>query len=484
MAIQITIEGVDRTRSVEWDSLVIEIKLNSQPDSAQFRVFRRTQGYAPSVGEEVVVTLDGTKRFGGHILRVNEVAPEIGQREYDVECVGYEQRLVRKLVDKAYEDVTVLEIIQDLHTNYFPSGFTITNAQGMLEIDKIVFNYVPLNEALSRLAELVNYDWYVDYDKDLHFFPKEENLAPVTVQDDNGSYIYRTLKIRRDNSQVRTTIIIRGGTFLGNTLSADYEADGTERIFTLPYKLSEFQATLTGKILNIGIDPVDDPDSFDALHNFQEKRLIFKDADKPSVGSTGVVSGKPNLPLIVRYSAMAEISTLSVQDGSDGSAEHIIVDSTIETKEAARARARAEVVAYGETLSEGEFETETDGFFAGQRVTINSTSRGVSNEQFIINRVTARMWGPNQMRYRISMVTTRTFEMIDLLRKLTLQEGQRLDLDESETVDRVTAFTENQTMAETFTAQSLNYKVGFGLGSFAPTGLVRSFRLGWSRLSS
>jgi len=483
MAIQITADGVDRTRSVSHDSLLVENALNSQPDTCRFRIYKRAQNYAPSVGEEVVVTLDGQKRFGGHILRVDDVAPEYTQQEYDVECISYEQQLVRRLVEKSYENMTILEVIQDLKATYFPADFTINNAQGTFTISKIVFNYVPLNEALTRLANLVNYDWYVDYDKDLHFFPKEENAAPITIEDDNGSYITDSLKIRRDNSQIRTTIIVRGGTFLGNTISADYEADGVERIFPLPYKLSEFQATLTGKILDVGIDPIDDPNSFDALHNFQEKQLIFKEEDKPSAGATGVISGKPNQPLVVRYQGASEISTLSAQDGSDGEAEHLIVDSSIETREAARDRARAELVAYGETLSEGEFETETDGFFAGQRVVINSTSRGISNEAFIVNRVTARMWGPNQMRYRISMVTTRTFDIIDLLRKLSLQESDRIDTDDSETIDRVTAINESVTMAETFTAQALDYDVQFGLGDFPPTGTIRSFKLGHSRLT-
>lgn len=207
------------------------------------------------------------------------------------------------------------------------------------------------------------------------------------------------------------------------------------------------------------------------------------------------------LPVVVRVrDNIAIANTLSAEGQGDGEYEYLVVDKSINSQVAARERAAAEMRTYGETLSEGEFETETSGLRAGQRILINSTLRGI-NEYFIINRVTSVMMSPTSMTYKISLVTTKTFDFIAVFKKLLLAENKKIVITDDELLNLTetipetmtmtdTCFTgqphprstETLSMAETFTPQSIDYDVQFVFGPWTPSGHKRVFILNGSRL--
>ena len=99
---------------------------------------------------------------------------------------------------------------------------------------------------------------------------------------------------------------------MGTEFTAEVEADGSQITFNLPYKFQDFEASLTGSPLSLGVDPIHNPDNYDALYNFQEKIVKFKNADKPTAGSILRYSGKPYLPVVVKVRNSANIAdTLS-----------------------------------------------------------------------------------------------------------------------------------------------------------------------------
>ena len=82
MALVATIAGTDRANFIQWNSLLIENILTNQLDQCFFTI-RNTESktFIPSAGQEVIITLDGTRVFGGTIVRVNEVSPMFGTNE-------------------------------------------------------------------------------------------------------------------------------------------------------------------------------------------------------------------------------------------------------------------------------------------------------------------------------------------------------------------------------------------------------------------
>lgn len=455
MSIVLTINGIDKTKNIDTNSIAITNILTRKRDTCSFRIITHTgDSYVPALGREVIITDGAVRIFGGVVTDVESQALSFGAVNHTINCQDFTRILDKRLVPDAFKDQTVNQIIQFLKDNYFPSGFTITNVVAPVTIRYIAFNYKPLAKCIEELADLINYDWYVDYYKNVYFFAKETLVAPFDITDANGKYIYDSLLIRKDNSQVRNVIYVRGGEYLAAQTTYDILTNGVDTVYPSPYKLTDFAGHLTGEILNVGIDNLDNPDLFDALYNFNEKILKFKTADKPNANKTLKMSGKPNLPVIVKYQSSEDIAAMVSAEGSDGIYEYLIEDKSIDSKEGARQRARAEIMAYGETLSEGEFTTETSGLKAGQKINVSSLSRGIS-EDFIINKVVVNQFGKDTMIYSVSLITTRTFDLIDILQKLLLQSTKQLAIDENETIDIVENFQDDMTFIDSIAAPSV-----------------------------
>lgn len=466
MSIQITIGGEDRTRSVSVNSLRIENILTNKRDTAKFEILGHIgDTYKPRIGAEIIVLDGSTKIFAGVITGIESSAGTFGVVTHSVECQDYTRFLDRRLVPDAFENQTIDEIIAYLKANYFPEGFTINNVSAPIEVKYIQFKYRPLAKCIEDLAKLVNYDWYIDYDKDLHFFPKESIGAPFMLTDDNGNYEQNSLVIRKDNSQVRNSIVVRGGEYIGSQMTVDLQTNGVDFIFPLPYRFSDFAAHLTGEILSVGIDNIDDANNYDALYNFQEKIIKFKSADKPNASKTLKVSGKPYLPVIVRYRSSNDIASMSSAESnatftSDGIYEYLIEDKSINSKEGARQRAQAEILAYAETLSEGEFITKTSGLRAGMAIDIQSDVYGI-DETFIINKVTIAQHSKDTFLYKVSLITTRTMDLIDVLQRLLLQSTKNIEINPNETSDVVIDLSEDIATSDelgTFSTHGTEYR--------------------------
>ncbi|PIU58165.1 MAG: hypothetical protein COS89_01810, partial [Deltaproteobacteria bacterium CG07_land_8_20_14_0_80_38_7] len=155
--------------------------------------------------------------------------------------------LDRYLVNDSFEDQTIEDIINYILVDKgLDSVFTTVNVDATKVVNYIAFKYETFSSVLTQLAELVNYDWYVDYDKDIHFFSKETNTAPFDIEDSTGSYLADSLIIRKDNSQVRNVVFVRGGEYLASTFTTEYISDGDQNVFGLPYKYDTLKANVTG----------------------------------------------------------------------------------------------------------------------------------------------------------------------------------------------------------------------------------------------
>lgn len=448
----ITIDNTDRTRLVEYSSLKISNILTSHPDTAEFIVRKfGDRSYSPTIDDEVIINQDGEKIFAGHIVDIDETYDKLDYVSYRISCVDYTRHMDKKLLVATYTNKTVAQIIQDFIDNgYVPVDVTNNNVVNDTLIGYIAFNYEYPSDALRQLAEETNSDWYIDYDKDIHFFLKEATLSPFNLADTTGKYIYDSLRIRRDLSQIRNTIFVRGGEFTGEKLTVDFVGDGQRKTFYLPNKFSNLQVTVSGQIKNIGIDPLNDITNFDALHNFQERSVRFRDDKIPSDTKIVSMQGNPNIPVIVKMKDSASIGLFSAR-------EYVVIDKSIKSKQGARDRALSELYGYKTTLSEGEFKTYTSGLRSGQKINIQSTLRGL-NEDFVINRVDLKIHGTDasdgstKLIYKVSLVTTRTFDIIQLLQKLLNSKNKEIVIDENDILDEVETVLEEMSISETVTS--------------------------------
>lgn len=153
-------------------SLSISDILDATPNTCSFRVI----GFVPVVGQAVVVTLGSRNNvdrlFAGQIITVSQgyVVQGLFDVAYDVRAVDYTWLLNRRRVLKRYTNQSASSIAADIIAT-FASGFTSTNvAESLATVDEISFTNQEVTDALSQLAQRIGASWYVDYNRDVHFF--------------------------------------------------------------------------------------------------------------------------------------------------------------------------------------------------------------------------------------------------------------------------------------------------------------------------
>jgi len=488
MNIIVTVGGTDRTNYIAWPSFTKEDVLNSQVDTCTFETKKYgVKTWKPVVGDEIQVMDDTTKIFAGVVIQVEE-AIEGRLIGYQVSCKDWSQYLDRSLVVERYENLTVNQIIADINTNYL-SGFTVVNVNCSITVKSIAFNRLPVSKCLQLLAEQVNYSWYVDYNKDIHFFSKNSESAPFSLSDTAGNYLFSSLRIKDDLSQLRNRIFVRGGEIKGSSRSENFTGDTVKKTFALANKFSNVPTvTVGGVVKTVGIDYLDQDASFDCLWNFNEKYIRFVNAP---ASSAIVVTGTPLIPLIVQLQDEASIAKYG------GIYEFSVIDKTIKTTEEARQYAISQLEAYANKISEGSFETYESGLRSGQIITVQSDIRGIS-DSFLIQRVTLNMRTPTEGLWSVELATLRTMGIIEFLQNLLLDQNAQITIAENEVLEksyldsqtvgvteeitRITPYQDNQTVQVTEDIQKDPLGAGVSpdwvLAPYVPTGHTDTKREG------
>ncbi len=310
------------------------------------------------------------------------------------------------------------------------------------------FNYEQVSDAIKQIADAVGNDWYIDPDRVLQFYQPSTISAPFSLTDSSQNFIWDSLTTTDDLSTIKNQVYVRGGEYQGSNTSYDQTADGNALNFRSPYKIKNLTIAVNGVSKTVGIDNIDDPASFYALYNFEEKNLKFPIGNKPANGDVVNMTGNPMIPVIVKRGDATSIAT-------HGVFEHVIIDKSITTLQGARDRAAAELRNYRDTLVEGGFKTDTVGLRAGQTISIAITSRGI-NETFIIQTLTYTMKSPTEMYYEAKLVSTRSFGIIDYLLTLLRNERKQIDINDSESVDLVQDIAETVTTTDAWTQKTTN----------------------------
>lgn len=435
----VTIDGVDRTLDILNGTIVIDDILNDQQNTCNFQFINRSGLGAPSNDETVEITLStGVVIFSGYIFTISSSGTMGSLVTASVSCIDQTYVLDRSLVHKTYEDMTDKEIIENIVATYCAGyGITTTDVISSAVISQISFNYIQPSQALRKIADLTGNNWYIDYDKSLHYFPLTTNPAPYDITDTASEH--SQLRITKDSSQIKNRIYVRGGTYLSDFTTYIEVGDGQKRKFPLPDKPHSVTVevdTGSGYVTKtLGIKNVD-TSGFDWYLNFQEKYLE-QDAGGAVLTTSHKlkVTYKYDIPILIAQEDSASIL-------SHGVKEFAIFDKSITTTTAARDRALAELTDYANNVVEGSFTTYTSGFRSGQYININSTAHGV-NADYIITKVSARSFGAGNYVYDVSIASAKTMGIIRFLIEMLEANKNLIELDNNEVVDELFAVTDS-----------------------------------------
>lgn len=239
MGITIKIAGVDRTEYIDARSFSIIDELTSKVNSASFVFICNDIALAPIAGETVLIEEGSTKLFSGRILNKVESFLSPNLLKYQVKCIDNARDLDKKLVAGSYTDEKAGNIIKDIIDNY-TTGFTYTNVADGPTIADIAFDYIQVSEALTKIAEICGYEWYIDYDKDIHFFA--ENAYPASFQLDDDQLHYKDLVIDADVSQLRNRIFVKSSGYanIKKCFSDVFIGDGVTTSWTCKFKAKDY----------------------------------------------------------------------------------------------------------------------------------------------------------------------------------------------------------------------------------------------------
>ena len=434
------INTIDKSDFINWVSLSVTQNLTNLVDVASFTVRKfGDKTLEPVYNDDIEISDGTTKIFSGKILKVSESVEASQGVVYSVSCVDHTYEFDKLLVGKTYKNKTISEIIADIITNYTPagSGFTSNNATSTFLINKIVFNQIRPSDCLTRLADLLKYDWYIDEDKDVHFFSKETNSAPYNLTDTSGNFVYKSLKRNIDGSQLVNKVKVRGGEYDGDTYTDSITVSGDiSKSFKLPYKMSNLTVKLNTVVQTVGVDFIDDFTSSDVLHNYQSQSFRFENV--LTDGDVIEFSGNPK----IRVFAVAQ-NAGSVSDY--GVIEKLIRENDISSNEVARQRAQAELLAYSEKLIDAKFLTYDSGLRVGMNINVSSDKRG-SYDSFLIKSLNFSTIDPNTFIYKVNCVSTKTIDFIQLLQKII--KAEPLDIDETETSEEIFSINEEVNIEE------------------------------------
>ncbi|NTW04530.1 MAG: hypothetical protein HGA27_00245 [Peptococcaceae bacterium] len=399
------IAGIERIADLVQSTLNIQRALTYLVDTCTFDV----SGVSPSEGEEVIVEQDGTRLFGGIIVKV-ELAWTFDNKStkvWKIDCDDYTALLDRKLVVETYEGQAADNIFIDVANKYCP-GFTASGVRtGAPVVEYMVFNDIRPSECFKQLCEYIGWHWMPDYYKDLQFFSAEELASPAPMALQPGGK-FRFGKHSIDMQGLRNQVKVKGGTMLSGFLSVEWKADGVARIWTLPFKPHEITyGGESGKIgvggiaKTVGIENVDDESTKDYLLNPQEGYIkASAGTATPADGATISFNAKQDMDVITIVDDSDSQAAIAAVQGGDGIYQHVIVDDSLTTIEAAEAAANADLRNYANPAVKGDFSTEIDGWSPGQLITINLPDRGVTGT-FLIQKVTITTASRDILTYKI-----------------------------------------------------------------------------------
>lgn len=444
----INIAGIDRSENIIPSSVNLQRAITSQVDTLSFTVVRKggalSGGYKPSLVDTVVLIDNGTTIFGGQIVQIDESVDGADTEIFDVSCKDFSFDMDRFLVVGTYENLSVNDIIDDINTSFLPTGYNLDNVDCPTVIRYASFNYEYPTKVFQQLADLTQSDWYVDENKNIFFFLKEAIPAPFNLTDTNENYYYNSLKIKNDIKSIRNSIIVRGGKYVGNADSELLIADGTQTTFLQAYQYANIFVKVNSVSQTVGVDFQDDPADFDCLYNFIEEAVKFPEASKPALDDEIEVGGNPYIPVIVQVK-----NGLSILEY--GEFQFKIIDPSINSKQGAIDRGRAELSQWANEISDGSFETKQSGLQVGQVINVSSTIRGI-NIDFVISRIATKMINGLEFEHSVTLMTTQTFGMIEFLQKLLLQKDKKdLEINPDELLETITLLADNFSFTDSIT---------------------------------
>lgn len=396
---------VDITSYYRPQSLVIEDEINTR-STARFQMADKTGALEITDGAPIeIYDYSGNLIFGGYTIYPRKVNP-IGTDAifYDIECVDMNSLADRYLVAMAYTNETSGNIVRSIMNEYLlQDGVTEGTIETGATIEVAKFTRTgSATDAINQIAEINGFHWYIDFDKKLYFQSRTATTAPFNIAD-NSAIV--NINVRKNRSRYRNRQYFRGGVYPTDSAitgeAPSPKPDGVARTFTLRYPVAEKPRIYVNSVEvsqnEIGVNGLDG--SVTAIKWFYSynSATITQDSSQTVLSTTDTITVDyiGLIPLFVVVEDTTAIDSRAVIENNAGIYESLETDTTINNKQQALDIAYGRLRKYTKIESELEYETYTNGLFAGQIQTVTLSKYGVSADEYLIDRVTLRDYDDN-----------------------------------------------------------------------------------------
>lgn len=447
MAIILKKNTVDISSSVNTESLQLTSVLTKEVGRLRFSIKNYSGKSTCALGDTIDLYEGATHLFGGTVTEIENVNEGGKLIATMYMCVDWSFRLNSKLVVNTYTDMDPKDIVEDIIDTFTDGTYTTNNVvMGNFNVSTIKFNYEQVTTSLEKLASQIGWEWFVDADKDVHFFPPDTVVsAPFEIDDTSGNLEWASLDIDTNITNMKNSVYVIGGlynkTYDATTTPDKYLTDGTKTVFPLAYTYDPdtIVVTLAGSSQTIGTDQVTDPTSVQVLYNNDGRFVRFTTV--PTTAQTVKIYGNAQIPILAHVQNQVAIALY-------GEIQDVIFDQQIKSFEEAQERASAQVAKYGSPVYAATFFTLQTGLVVGQTIRVNSTIFG-TDVLMIVKRLTARMYSPTQLRYEVACVGTESVNFIDIMKLLLTQANASTVISDSTVLQVLLSFNESVILADT-----------------------------------
>ena len=399
------IDGVDRN-AYRKPGIQISQQVGSRA-TASFKIQDLTGAYRPEKREEVIILRDGSlKMFAGYIERItlNAFVPSYSGnpgKVFDVTCTDYGVLGDRRFVGRYYTEFMggMLGIIVGDALLSFMQGTGLTlawNTTVQTFIGAKLFYYPSFTEMCNQLAQLANCDWRVDWNKVIRFFTKTDGYAsaPYSFTDVSANWVW--MKVSYTQSMFANRIIAKSSRNLGSVRTDTVVGDGNTHIAATTYHMDVKPSVLLNGVPQTVVEIAAIGTASYDFYFIQYNRGVFRNQTFPPLAITDTV--EISYPSPLPYVGIAE-DAASI--AAKGLYERTVEAGDIDNRDQLDAIAAAELLRSKQDPIDLEIQTLTDGFEAGQRVTVNVTHPDTINDTFLIESVNSQEEALHQMRHSI-----------------------------------------------------------------------------------
>jgi len=449
----LAIAGVDRSTLMLANTLKLMNNL-SQTSTCTFTLWDPTSSFRPTIGQEIDVYSNTTKVFGGLVTAVDETAFSSKRGIVcGVTASGWDVLLDRRVVGGWFPSQLLsglTTIVSNLVTTFLSAdGIVYNSVDGDpgITLGDVLINWVTARQAFSQLSSLTGWDFNLDYNKTLRFFPPGTALgnAPFSIHDNDGNWLAEGTAGSVPGAMGASSMIVK--TLSGLYRNREYVRSSSQNT---PLWVDTFSATIPGPYPRSPQPPGGGRRAFITLFPLTAQPIIVINGVQVAVsriitlnqigsaapsswdwywippqgfptGGNGVFQNPYNtalattdvlvveyatkLPPVTVVTCPAQIAARAAAEGTSG--YYDAVDDAPNVTEPVDLTQFATAILNRFGCTNGLqvqvlFSTIRDGLFCGQLININTSTPLVSNQNFLISQIRGTEVDKDHIRYDVT----------------------------------------------------------------------------------